>query len=161
MLPEISQQVIFIIAAVNTLILLAIVFRLFFLNRKMKKILMPGSENIGESLSETKKHIANLHNFREDFMRYKENLEKRLGKSIQAVETLRFRAFDGIGSGGNQSFSTSFVNEQGDGIVVSGLYYSKDRVSIFTKPIKAFLSEHDLTDEEKEVIERAKKSLKN
>lgn len=122
-------------------------------------MLMHGTTNLGETLSETKKHIANLHTFREEFMRYKENIERRIGKSIQAVETLRFRAFDGVGSGGNQSFSTSFVNEQGDGIVVSGLYYSKDRVSIFTKPIKAFLSEHDLTDEEKEVLERAKKSL--
>jgi hypothetical protein len=60
--------------------------------------------------------------------------------------------------GGNQSFSTSFVNENGDGVVISSMY-SRDRISIFAKPINKFKSQFETTEEEKQVIERAKKDL--
>ena len=157
---QISTQMIFIVSILNGLILIALFVWIFFLEKKIQKMLMNGTENLGDSLSEVKKNITDFRKFEQEINKYRENLEQRVGQSIQAVETVRFSPFSGIGSGGNQSFSTSFVNEQGDGIVVSGLYYSKDRVSMFTKAVKGFLSEHDLTDEEKEVIERAKKKLK-
>lgn len=157
---QVPSQMIFIIAVVNGVILIALLFWIFFLEKKIKKMLMFGTDNLGDNLMELKKNIADFRIFESDLNSYRKNLEKRVGQSIQAVETVRFSPFKGTGLGGNQSFSTSFVNELGDGIVVSGLYYSKDRVSIFTKAIKGFLSDHDLTDEEKEVIERAKIKLK-
>ena len=88
-------------------------------------------------------------------------LQKKVARSVQSTELVRFTPFSGIGSNGNQSFSLAFLNEQGDGIVVSGLYYSRDRVSIFTKPVNGFSSSFELTPEEKEVIARSKQGLQN
>jgi hypothetical protein len=64
---------------------------------------------------------------------YLTTVEKRLKKSIQGVETVRFNPFKGTGAGGNQSFSTAFVNEKGDGVVLTSMY-ARDRISMFAKP---------------------------
>jgi len=47
------------------------------------------------------------------------------------------------------------LNEVGDGVVLSSLY-SRERMSVFAKPVKAGKSEFELSDEEKEVLARAK-----
>jgi len=158
---QISSQMFFIIALINGVILVALLVWIYLLEARITKMLMSGQDNLGDNLIELKKNFDAFKQFEIETNRHRADLEKRVQKSVQAIETVRFSPFSGIGSGGNQSFSTAFVNEHGDGIVVSGLYYSKDRVSIFTKATRAFLSEHDLTDEEKEVLERAKNKLKN
>jgi hypothetical protein len=83
------------------------------------------------------------------------DLRARLRKSVQRVETIRFNPFKGTGSGGNQSFVTSFSDEDGDGVVISGLY-ARDGVSVYAKPISKFASEYNLSEEEKEIIEKLK-----
>ena len=82
-----------------------------------------------------------------------ENNDKRIRRSIQGLEVLRFNPFKE--SGGNQSFSIAFLNEEGDGLVLSSLY-SRERVSIFAKPVKNMASEFELTGEEKESLKKAK-----
>lgn len=125
----------------------------------MKKMLMNGSEDLSASLIETKKRLQRLEEFQRDTAHYLEILEQRVARSIQSTELVRFSPFTGIGRNGNQSFSASFINEEGDGMVISGLYYSNDRVSLFAKPTKAFASEFELTPEEKEVVAKAKARL--
>ena len=88
------------------------------------------------------------------------NLEKRMRTGIRAIETVRFNPFQGRGEGGNQSFSSAFLDENGNGVVLSSLY-SRDRVSIFSKPINEFSSEYELTPEERRVIEKAKGKVAN
>ncbi len=83
-----------------------------------------------------------------------QNIETRLKRSIQGVETIRFNPFKD--SGGNHSFATAFLSEEGDGVVLSSLY-ARDRVNIFAKPIKKHRSEFELTEEEAEAIARVKK----
>ena len=46
------------------------------------------------------------------------------------------------------------LNEEGDGVVLSSLY-SRERMSIFAKPIKNNKSEYELSAEEKEVLKKA------
>ncbi len=80
-------------------------------------------------------------------------LEQKIRKSIRGVETVRFNPF--ADSGSNQSFAVVILNEDGEGVVLSSLY-SRERVSIFAKPIIKHGSEYDLTDEEKEALLKAK-----
>ena len=47
------------------------------------------------------------------------------------------------------------LNEEGDGVVLSSLY-SRERMSIFAKPIKNGKSEYELTEEEKKLLEKAR-----
>lgn len=116
----------------------------------------------GKSLEDTIKtilgDIKDYENFKRESIQYWKNIENRLKRSIQAVETIRFNPFKGTGSGGNQSFSTTLLNEKGDGVVISSLY-SREHISVFSKPIKKFSSEFEMTAEEKEVIKQAKENI--
>lgn len=116
------------------------------------------SRSLEDSIVHAKKDIENLQMFRKDSLNYFTDVEDRLSRSIQSVETVRFNPFKGVGEGGNQSFATAFISENGDGVVVSSLY-SRERVSVFSKPIKKFESTFDLTEEEQSVVSTSKTNL--
>ncbi len=81
-------------------------------------------------------------------------IDNRLNKSIRNIETIRFNPF--VDAGSNQSFAVAFMNDEGDGVVMSSLY-ARDRMSIFAKPIQKGKSNFELSIEEKEVLKRATK----
>ncbi|HEY4502960.1 MAG TPA: DUF4446 family protein [Candidatus Paceibacterota bacterium] len=82
-------------------------------------------------------------------------INTKLKKSVRGVETIRFNPFPDQGS--NQSFAIGMLNEDGDGVVISSLY-SRERMSVFAKPVKDGKSEYDLSEEEKEALVKAKVS---
>jgi len=88
----------------------------------------------------------------EQLVKYLETVEKRLKKSVQGIGIIRFNPFEDAGS--NQSFCIAFLNEEGDGVVISSLY-SREKVSVYAKPIKKGESEYSLSDEEKEAVKNA------
>lgn len=81
------------------------------------------------------------------------NVETRVKRSIQGTSVHRFNPFKDVGS--NQSFATALLNEHGHGVVFSSLY-SRDRTSVFSKPVRNFASEYDLTPEEQSAIDQAR-----
>ncbi|MFA6095839.1 MAG: DUF4446 family protein [Candidatus Paceibacterota bacterium] len=102
--------------------------------------------------------VKELERFREESEKYLADLERRVRRSSQGVETVRFNAFGGGGNGGNQSFATAILSQSGDGVVFSSIY-SRERVSVFAKPVKRFISEYELSDEEQSAIRGAKEKL--
>lgn len=84
-------------------------------------------------------------------------LEEKVSHALRNAQTLRYKAFDTNGS--NQSFSIALVNEKGNGAIISSLH-AHERISTFAKPIEHYTSTYDLTDEEKHVLEEAKKAHK-
>ena len=126
---------------------------------KIKKLLIgKNSRSLEDSIVSAGENLEKLNAFQKIVIEHLESVDTRLGRSIQAVETVRFNPFKGIGEGGSQSFSTAFVSENGDGAVISSLY-SRDRMSVFSKPLRKFGSEFELTQEEKDVIAEAKTKL--
>jgi len=126
---------------------------------KMYKLLRgKNARSLEDSIVSAHDNLDKLNEFQRESIQYFIDVEKRVNRSIQAVETIRFNPFKGTGEGGSQSFSTSFLSEKGDGVVISSLY-SRDRVSIFSKPLSKFESSFELTEEEKEVVLGAKKNL--
>jgi hypothetical protein len=126
---------------------------------KLKRLLLgKNSQSLEDSIVEGHKNLEKLNHFQKEVVDHFVNVEKRLNRSIQAVETVRFNPFKGTGEGGNQSFATSFISENGSGVVISSLY-SRDRVSVFSKPLEKFGSTFELTEEEKEVIKNSKNNL--
>ncbi len=81
-------------------------------------------------------------------------LSERISKLGRGVKIMRFNPFKDVG--GNQSFATAIVNEDGDGIVISSLY-SRERMSVFAKPIMKGVSDIELSAEEKMVVSEAQK----
>ena len=130
------------------------------LDTKLKKFLADKNANsIGDSIVSLAGRADTLEKFRSSLEEYLISVEHRLKKSVQAVHTVRFNPFRAAGGGGNQSFATAFIDEHGDGVVISSLY-SRDNVSIFGKPLKNHASEYELSDEEKEAIKKAQEKLK-
>ena len=145
-----------VVLAIATVVLLVIVISMHL---KLRRFLIGiDSENIKDSLTFVGSGLKELESFRTEMETYLTTVESRLKKSVQSVHTVRFNPFQGQGAGGNQSFATAFLNEHGDGVIVSSLY-GRDHVSVFAKPVKNHASEHELSDEEKEALENAKKKL--
>ena len=139
------------------LVLLIVVLHLEI---KLRRIMIgKNAMSIEDSLITAKENPEKLNMFQRQVIGHLENVETRLNRSIQAVETVRFNPFKGIGEGGSQSFSTAFVSQNGDGVVISSLY-SRGRVSVFSKPLKKFEGAFELTEEESKVVEDAKTFLK-
>lgn len=145
-------------AALGALVLILIIW-VIRLEIKLRRMLHgSGSMNLEDSIRAITQELAEHADFRKDLEAYLGAVEKRLKRSIQATETIRFNPFKGDGSGGNQSFATTFVDERGNGVVLSSLY-SRDRVSVFAKPVKGHASEYELSDEEKESLARAETTI--
>ncbi len=83
-----------------------------------------------------------------------EDIYRRFKTVLQRCHTVRFNPF--ADQGGNQSFATAIMDEDGDGVVISSLY-SRDKVSVYAKPLQKFSSVHELSKEETEAIATAKK----
>lgn len=131
------------------------------LDRRLKKFLIgKDAKTLEESILSAKDNIEKLNIFQKEVVSHFTNVEKRLNRSVQAIETIRFNPFKGTGDGGNQSFSTALLNQNGDGVVLSSLY-SRDRISVFSKPITKFQSTFELTEEETEVLNNSKNQLKS
>lgn len=147
----------FIVLTIATLILLGLVIWMYL---KMRRFLISvDAHNISDSLTHVSTNLNELQLFRLEMEKYLIDVEKRLRKSVQSVHTVRFNPFKGTGGGGNQSFATTLINEEGDGVIISSLY-SRDHVSVFSKPVKKHASEFELSEEERESLENAKKGLK-
>src|SRR3989344_599599 len=117
----------------------------FFLGKKAK--------DLEDTIIKLENDIANLHKVTESAEKNIRTIEIKLKKSIRGLETIRFNPFADQGS--NQSFAIGVLNEEGDGVVLSSLY-SRERMSIFAKPIKNHRSEYELSAEEKEVLQKAR-----
>lgn len=82
-------------------------------------------------------------------------IERNMMQCIQKVGIVRFNAFDNVGS--DLSFSISLLDNNDNGIVLSGLY-SRESTSTYAKPIEAGKSKYVLSAEESQAIDIAKKN---
>ena len=142
------------------LILLAIIVLLaLWLVRvewKLKKLLRgKTAATLEDSITTLLAELKDLQAARRDIENYLIGVEQRLKRSIQGIRTVRFNPFKDLNMGSNQSFATTFLDEEGNGVVISSLY-SRDRVSVYSKPIRNGASEYELTDEERKSVEEAK-----
>lgn len=148
-----------VVLAVSIGVIFLLLLWVVILERKIRKLLIrKGVKRIDESIAALEKDVESLKVENEEKSEQVSSLEKRMKTSMRGVETIRFNPFKGDGSGGNQSFASIFLNEKGDGVSISSLN-SRERTSVFSKPIKTFASEYVLTEEEKQVLKEAKKSL--
>jgi len=70
--------------------------------------------------------------------------------SVQKVGFLRFNPFDG--TGGDNSFVLALLDRENNGVLVSSLY-SRDGIRLFAKRIEKGDTTHQLSGEEKQVLE--------
>ncbi|OHA85321.1 MAG: hypothetical protein A2408_01145 [Candidatus Yonathbacteria bacterium RIFOXYC1_FULL_52_10] len=147
-----TQTLVTIALALITIILFGWVI---ILERRMRRLLVgKNAQTLEDTIITIRDGIYALSHAHKESKTRIEDLDRRVKRSMQGVETVRFNAFGDAGS--KQSFAIGILNEEGDGVVLSSLY-ARDRMSIFAKPIKAHASEHELTEEERSAIERARR----
>lgn len=119
----------------------------------------------GKKAKDLEDHIMFLEENIEKLKSAKDKIEnelieinKKLRKSIRGLETIRYNPF--LDQGSNQSFAIGIMNEDRDGVVISSLY-SRERMSIFAKPIKNGNSEYELSEEEKNVLKKVEEENYN
>ncbi len=153
-----ADQSSYILIGAIAIAIISLLLNLFMWLR-LNKFLRGHADNLPDTLQVYGKELDNLHNFRKELEPYLAQVESRLKRSLQGLHTLRFNPFSGDGSGGLQSFATAILNEHGDGVILSSLYM-RDRMSVYSKPVKNFKSEFELTTEEAEALSKAKESCK-
>ncbi|MFA5935113.1 MAG: DUF4446 family protein [Candidatus Paceibacterota bacterium] len=139
-------------------IILLLLFWIIRLETKLRKLLGCRKGTLDDAFDSLRKEVESLKKYSENATNKFQTIDNKLKKTISGNETIRFNPFKGTGSGSNQSFATALINSEGDGVILSSLY-SRDHVSIFSKPVKKLISEYELTTEEKTALQKAKESI--
>jgi len=139
-------------------IVFILIIWLIVLEVRIHKLLKGKEGSLDEAMGNLRKDTDYLKKYTDKATEKFQSIDKKLSRTISGNETVRFNPFKGDGSGGNQSFATALINSAGDGVVISSLY-SRGGVSIFSKPVKNFSSEYELSGEERAALQKAKESL--
>lgn len=146
-----------IILLILIVLLIYLIIEHFVFRFRLKKFMRgENGKSLEASFVAMQKELDGFFNFKKELEVYIGKLEKRVRKSIQSVENINFSAFKGMDSGG-KSFATAFLNENGDGVIISTLQ-ARDRLSVFSKQIRKFKAESILTEEETEALTKARQS---
>lgn len=140
----------FIVIGLFTLIY---AFWIFNTEKRLKRFFLgKKGKDLEDTLSILEDDIKKLKQAKENTEKELVVVNAKLKKSIRGLETIRFNPFPDQGS--NQSFAIGMLNEDGDGVVISSLY-SRDRMSVFAKPVKNNKSTYELSIEEREALKQA------
>lgn len=134
--------------------LLVNIFWMFQTEKRLKRFFLGKSaKDLEDTIIALENEIVALHRARAKNEKEISAIYEKLKKSIRGLEVIRFNPFPDQGS--NQSFAIGMLDEDNNGVVISSLY-SRDRMSVFAKPIKDGKSEYELSEEEKIVVDKAK-----
>ncbi len=144
---ELSIPLLALAAAVLILLTWVVVLEL-----RIKKLLSgKNARSLEDVIATNQRAIADLESAATEIITDLGKLDARLKKKLHGVKAMRFNPFEGSGQGGNQSFAASFLDEEGNGVVLSSLY-SRDKVSVYAKPVVGRQSEFELSEEERAVL---------
>lgn len=146
------------LALAAALLALVILCMQVSLRRRLSRLALGRNGSIEESIAILTRDMKEFKEFRAELEKYLKLAESRLRGAIAGVGVVRFNPFTGEGQGGNQSFALSLLDEHGEGVVLSTLY-SRDRVGVYAKPLAGFTSSYELSQEEKQAVERSREQL--
>lgn len=140
--------------AVSAVVAAAVsIFWLVLLELRLKKLFRGRkAENLQNVLAEIQNEMRQRAEKEKEIDSFLGNVEKRLGRSVQYVGVVRFNPYEGVG--GDQSFSIAVLDERKNGFMLTGLY-GREQSRIYAKPIAGGASQYQLSEEEKEAIEKA------
>jgi len=129
----------------------------FFLFRRLRRLVRGGDgKSLEGTIRKLSERVANLETHAVKAEAAFENVDTRLSTAVRSVSVKRFDPFQN--AGGQQSFATALLDEKGAGVVISGIH-ARDGVRVYAKSVSKFKSERELSEEERDAIEDAKKNL--
>lgn len=152
---DLSTSDMLVLGLIVVVLILAILVVL--LDRKVKRLLRgKNAQSLEQVILDLGRGITYLDKRQQASESHLANLETRLKGSVRGVGTIRFSSFERSGDG--QSFAIALLSEEGDGVILSTLSM-RERTSVFAKPIKRFVSEQTLMEEEKAALEHARQNI--
>lgn len=155
MLIDWNLAVFFIPYVAVAIALLALVFSVIMHIRVKRIFRSANTPDIERLLKLHTKTLEDAVKFQAESTIYMKSLSDRIKKKMVNASIVRFNPFKGEGTGGNQSFSSVFVDEEGNGVVITSIH-TRERTNIFAKPLSNWKSEYELSIEEKEAVEKQK-----
>jgi hypothetical protein len=156
MILGLNSAVFFIVVLALTVSLVSLVISMMMQMRVKKIFRSASAPDIERLMTLHSKTIEDLVKYRAESTSYMKSLDGRIKKKTANASTLRFNPFQGTGAGSNQSFSSVFADEEGDGVVITSMH-TRERTNVFAKPLKNWSSEYQLSEEENEALSQAKK----
>lgn len=145
-----------LIALLSALVVILVLHSLFLHLRMRRFISGANGVSLEGTVMDIKKRVGALEKNARETHGALLDLNTRVERSVQGVSVERFDPFQG--AGGQQSFAVAFLNEHGDGAVVSGLHV-RDGVRVYAKEVKKFTSERELSEEEVRAIKKARATI--
>ncbi|WP_055106430.1 DUF4446 family protein [Paenibacillus ihumii] len=119
--------------------------------RRKYEMMMQGTgvEDLEGLLIDLKLQQGKLEDAQEQQQKILEHLQKIVPKQKAKIGIKRYNAF--AERGNDLSFSIAFLNDEKDGVVITGIY-NRDGSYVYAKPLTKGESPHALSSEEVEVI---------
>lgn len=125
------------------------------LNSKYKKLLNGADNKSLEQLIFDTMNISNdIVSENKEIIKRIKIIERDMQNCIQKVGVVRYNAFENVGS--DLSFSIALLDNNDNGVVISGIY-SRDSSATYAKKIINGQSKHPLSAEELQAISESKK----
>lgn len=140
--------------SVLVILLIILVITLYSAVNKLEKKykrLMRGvnNANLEESLVEYIDMVEKSNNISEEIGSKLDEINRRIDNCVQKVSTIRYKAFDDVGS--DLSFSIAILNNNNNGVIITGIY-GRNESTTYAKPIDKGISRYDLSEEELYVL---------
>lgn len=120
------------------------------LEKKYKRLMRGvNNANLEESLVEYIDMVEKSNNISEEIGSKLDEINRRIDNCVQKVSTIRYKAFDDVGS--DLSFSIAILNNNNNGVIITGIY-GRNESTTYAKPIDKGISRYDLSEEELYVL---------
>ena len=152
------ENIIYISIGLSLLFIILLIWNIRLEIRMRRLLRGKSAKSLEGSFVNMQRELADFNDFQKEMEKYLAGVENRLSSSLRGFHNINFSAFKGMDSGG-KSHATAFLNEKGDGIILSSLH-ARDRISTFAKQIKNYKTNIELSEEEQAALTKAKESCK-
>lgn len=120
------------------------------LEKKYKKLMRGvNNTNLEEALVEYVDMVEKSNTISDEIKGKLDDVNSRIDNCVQKVSTVRYKAFDDVGS--DLSFSIAILNNNNNGVIITGIY-GRNESTTYAKPIDKGISRYDLSEEELYVL---------
>lgn len=136
------------------LILVIVLFKSISSLEKRYRKFMRGTngKNIEDIILKQLDSIEAANNNSSNALEECNKINEKLKGCVQKVAIMRYKAFEDVGS--DLSFSIAILDDNSDGIILTGIYGREDSTT-YAKPIDKGISRYDLSEEEIHVLNEA------
>lgn len=154
-----NEYVPYVIAGMSIIILLLFILVIVLLksvnrleNKYRKLMRGTSSKNLEELLISELESIEKANKNSKQALDRCDEMREKIKECVQKVAIMRYKAFEDVGS--DLSFSIAILDENNDGIMITGIY-ARQESTTYAKPIDKGISRYDLSEEEIYVLNEA------